>query len=183
MESLRGHFLIASPHLGDPNFLRTVVFIIQHDEEGAFGLVLNRPLDETVRGVWADAEGEPCECDLPIYLGGPVEGPWIALHDDEDHADDVILPGCCFSARQEQMEALIKNPPEELRIFSGYSGWGSGQLEEELAYGGWLVASALADEVFDDVDEMWDRITRRINLDIITSVVNLKHLPEDPSRN
>ena len=72
MNSLRGQFLIASPHLPDSNFYRSVVLMIQHDDEGAFGVILNRPTENTVSEIWEMITDEPCESLQPINLGGPV---------------------------------------------------------------------------------------------------------------
>ena len=78
--SLQGQFLVASPHLGDGNFNRSVVLIIKHDDDGAFGLVLNRPTGNTVGDVWRMVTEQELDCDRPIYLGGPVQGPLVCLH-------------------------------------------------------------------------------------------------------
>jgi putative transcriptional regulator len=183
MSSLQGHFLVASPHLDDPNFARTVVLVIQHDDEGAFGLVLNRPFEERLADLWTLESGAPWNYDLPVYLGGPVPGPIVAIHNSEEYAEQAILPGVFISARREAMDSLIQESFCDLRVFHGYSGWGGGQLEDELEAGGWLVSPACAEDVFSDVDQVWGRIARRINLDILTGSMNLKHVPEDPSWN
>ncbi|HTN75997.1 MAG TPA: YqgE/AlgH family protein [Pirellulaceae bacterium] len=75
MDSLRGHFLVGSPHLSDRNFYRSVVLMVQHDAEGALGVNLTRPTDTTVADIWQQACDRPSDCQRPIYLGGPVNGP------------------------------------------------------------------------------------------------------------
>ena len=183
MSSLQGHFLIASPHLDDPNFIRAVVLMVQHDEEGAFGLILNRPLEHQLADVLTPEFGEEWDCDMPVFVGGPVPGPLIAIHNSEEFAEQAIIPGVFLSACREAMDALIQEPSCELKVFHGYSGWGGGQLEDELEAGGWLVSPASAEDVFSDAEELWARIARRINLDILSESMNLKHVPDDPSWN
>ena len=80
MKSLKGHFLVASPHLADANFYRSVVLMIQHDEDGAVGLVLNRPTDNTIAEVWEMISESPCDVQGCVSIGGPVAGPLMALH-------------------------------------------------------------------------------------------------------
>lgn len=183
MLSLQGHFLIASPHLGDPNFMRAVVLMVQHDEEGAFGLILNRPLDQQLADVLTPEIGEQWSGELLLYLGGPVPGPLIGLHRNEEFAEQSILPGVFLSARREAMDALVEDPSCDLRVFHGYSGWGAGQLEDEMEAGGWLVAAASAEEIFSSAEELWTRLARRINLEILSGSTHLKHVPDDPSWN
>jgi putative transcriptional regulator len=183
MPSLQGHFVIASPHLDDPNFMRAVILMIQHDEEGAFGLILNRPCEQQLADVLTPEFGKEWNCKMPVYLGGPVPGPLIAIHNSEEFAEQSIIPGVFLSARREAMDGLIQEPFCDLRVFHGYSGWGGGQLEDELEAGGWLVSPASAEDVFSDVDELWSRIARRINLDILAGSMDLKHVPDDPSWN
>lgn len=183
MLSLQGQFLIASPHLDDSNFVRAVLLMVQHDEEGAFGLILNREFEQPLSDVLSPDFGDEWNCERPVYVGGPVPGPLIAIHNCEEFAEQSVIPGVYLSARREAMDALIQEPFCELRVFHGYSGWGGGQLEDELEAGGWLVATASSEEVFSDTEELWSRIARRINLDILTGSTNLKHVPDDPSWN
>src|SRR4051794_21518657 len=91
MDNLTGHFLVASPHLGDPNFFRSVVLVIRHDEEGAFGVVLNRPLPSTVGEIWKALGASGIENEQPIYLGGPVTGPLLAVHGDVERSEGEVL--------------------------------------------------------------------------------------------
>ena len=97
MKSLAGNLLIASPFLGDQNFNKSVVLIIQHTEEGAFGLVLNRPTNFRMADVWdIVSDDEPCPADAVIHYGGPVEGPLMALHTKRsrsEHEQERLKPG------------------------------------------------------------------------------------------
>jgi putative transcriptional regulator len=182
MKSLRGHFLVASPHLTDPNFFQTVVLMIQHDEEGAFGLVLNRPTTGNLRELWEQLE-EPCEADRPIHFGGPVEGPLMALHADELCAEEEVIEGVYFAVRKESICEVVKNAAAPFLVFTGYSGWGGGQLEDELEAGGWLVAPATRDDIFGDIGELWTQVSQRIGLEILQDALRPKHVPDDPQCN
>ena len=93
MLSLQGQFLIASPHLDDPNFMRAVVLMIQHDDDGAFGLILNRPFEQQLADVLTPEFGNEWNCEMPVYVGGPVPGPLIAIHNNEEFAEQAVIPG------------------------------------------------------------------------------------------
>lgn len=185
MESLKGHLLVASPHLLDPNFVQTVVLLIEHTEEGAFGVVLNRPAENTVQELWAEVSEGAAECNDPrhVHLGGPVSGPLIALHRDRSFSEMEIVPGVHFSAQRENLEGLLAQHKPSYRLFVGHSGWGGGQLENELEQGSWLTTRATADFVFRDDGELWKHVTQQIGRSILSATLHLKHIPPDPSAN
>src|SRR3712207_6054402 len=107
MGSLAGHFLVASPHLGDPNFFRSVVLVIRHDEEGAFGVVLNRPLPSTVADIWRALGSSDVENEQPIYLGGPVTGPLLAVHRDDEFSEGEVLDGVYYATHKDHLNSLV----------------------------------------------------------------------------
>jgi len=183
MESLAGHVLIASPHLLDPNFVRTVVLLIHHTEEGAFGVVLNRPAENTVRDLWKEVSESPCENRGYVNMGGPVSGPLIALHTDSVLSEVEILPGLYFAAQRENLEKLLARHDDRVRIFVGHSGGGGGQLESELEQGSWLTAPATVEYVFYDEGDLWKKVTQKVGESMLTSALKIKHLPPDPSAN
>lgn len=183
MDSLQGNFLVASPYLSDGNFNRSVVLLVKHDEEGALGLVLNRPTTSRVSEVWQEVAQEQVQTDEVIYIGGPVTTALVSLHTIKSAAEMTALPGVHFSASPEQLHKVIHAKGKPFRFFSGYSGWGSQQLEGELEAGGWLVTSATAELVFADPAELWERIVRVIAQDILAPVVPKKHAPKDPGLN
>jgi len=139
MRSLAGQLLVASPRLPDENFSRSVVLIIHHDEHGALGVVLNRPADSTVREVWESLSDDPCDSDEPVHIGGPVSGPLMALHTNEECAESEVLPGVFFATHRDRLNRIVQEPEFLFRIYNGYSGWASGQLESELKFGGWML--------------------------------------------
>src|ERR1051325_4180146 len=101
MDSLQGHLLVASSMLGDPNFVQTIILIVQHDENGALGLVLNRALETTVKDALDDSAEIECEIDDYLYQGGPCQGPLMVLHDDPLAADSKVLEGVFFSTEKD----------------------------------------------------------------------------------
>jgi putative transcriptional regulator len=182
-ESLHGHFLVASPHLSDPNFFRSVVLIVQHDSEGAFGLILNRPLSKTVSDVWELIFDEPYECPELICHGGPVEGPLTAVHASVRCGENEIVPGVYFAAARENIAELVKQETDEYRLFAGYAGWGGGQLESEVEAGGWLKTAAKQETIFSDHQEMWKQVIEQIGLEILEPTIRSRHVPRDPATN
>jgi hypothetical protein len=107
MESLKGKLLIASPSLPDPNFSRTVVLMIQHDKDGAFGIVLNRPSGKMVEEIWDHVSDQPCNKNRPINVGGPVAGPLIAVHTEPALGDLELGSGIYFSTDKTKLEQLL----------------------------------------------------------------------------
>ena len=183
MANLQGQFLIASPHLSDPNFYKSVVLMIKHDEEGAFGLILNRPMANTVREIWRAVTEQELECDQPLYMGGPVKGPLICLHRIKSCAEAEVMRGVYFSAHKEQLLKVVSNTAKPFRLFAGYAGWAGGQLEGELHVGGWLSLPATKDLIFQDSDTLWDQVVRTIGDEILSPAIRTKHVPQDPSLN
>jgi len=173
MESLAGVLLVASPHLLDPNFFRAVILILEHNEEGAVGVIINQPstsgLGEELPD-WAPLLAEPGV----VFVGGPVQ-PDAAVG-LADGVDGSSLPGVGI--------VDLSAPPGELgvqvRIYAGYAGWGPGQLESELAQGGWIVARAEAEDVFAvEPDAVWSAVLKRQK----GTTALLATFPVDPSLN
>lgn len=179
-----GKLLIAEPMLGDPNFDRSVVLMIEHTDDGALGVVLNRPTDLEVDAVlddWAPLAAAP----PVLYMGGPVEQNGV-LALGRRRAPDTPVPGWTPLLGDVGTVDLHLEPGEVagavdgLRFFAGYSGWGEGQLEAELAEGAWLVVPAVADDVFaPDPETMWRSVLRRQG----GKVSMLAHFPVHPSLN
>ena len=183
MASLRGQFLVASPHLPDPHFSRSVVFILQHEPAGAVGVVLNRPTDNTIEDLWKHVSDESCSVTGQVHAGGPVAGPLMALHTNPDLSEREILPGVFVATDRDALTQLIQGEESEFRLFSGYAGWSAGQLEDELRVGGWLTASGASSLVFSDCEQLWKRVLDSIGIDLISTVVDKVDIPRDPSLN
>ncbi|MBN1393548.1 MAG: YqgE/AlgH family protein [Pirellulales bacterium] len=183
MESLKGHLLVASPQLLDPNFARSLVLLVEHNEEGAFGMVVNRPTEKTVQDLWREVGSAPCNSRQPVYMGGPVPGPLLSLHDKPSLAEMEPVPGVYFSARKENLDRLVLDEAPDYKIFLGNSGWGAGQLENELEEGAWRTTPATAEIVFSTDEDLWESIFRHLGRDVLKSVLNLKNLPPDATVN
>ncbi len=144
VETLKGQVLIAGPSLQDPNFQRTVLLVCEHSNEGALGLVYNRPSPVTV----AEAMPTLRESSLAgsrLFLGGPVQtGSLFVVHDDFSAGGDDLGSGLFFGGEPEMLEILVGHMEADstiaVRLFAGYSGWGEGQLEFEMSQGAWIVA-------------------------------------------
>jgi len=182
-KNLTGHFLVASRYLRDPNFARSVVLMIQHTDEGAMGVVINRPSDKSVREVWELIGNDPCEREDFIFVGGPVPGPLVALHSVEEFSEREVLAGMYVATHRDFIDLLVRRSDESLRLYSGHSGWGAGQLEGELEAGGWLYTRAHVDDVFADHETIWKTVTERIGLEIMAPDIDEKFVPTDPSLN
>ena len=161
MQSLQGQLLVSSPSLNDPNFRKTVVLVAHHDEEGAMGLVLSRPSDVAAGDAVPALQLLP-GADEPVYVGGPVQPEAfmvLAEFDDVDAAAAPIFDRVGFMPAEAEPDEL---PIRRFRLFSGYAGWGAGQLESELAEPAWIVVPAEADDAFaTDPDELWRTVLHR----------------------
>jgi putative transcriptional regulator len=163
--SLRGRLLVALPVLSDPNFDRTVTLVLEHSDDGALGLVLNRPSDTELDDplpAWGPLAAEP----PVVFVGGPValdgaiglarssepvptEG-WAPLFGDLGTVDLSLDP------------EDIAVPLDALRVFLGHAGWGPGQLEDEVAAAAWIVVDPVPGDVLaEDPDDLWRRVLRR----------------------
>lgn len=170
VKNLAPGFLLAMPQLGDPNFHRSVILMIEHGESGSMGLVVNRgaalTLGELARGQSMDISTE--RLSQPVYIGGPVEPQrGFVLHDDaEQREKHPVLPGLYLSVTLDALGPLLTNPLPRLRFCLGYAGWGPRQLENEIAAGSWLFAEASAHAVLgQDPAKLWDATLRGLGVD------------------
>ncbi len=160
--------------------------MLEHSHEGALGVVLNRPSPKTVDDVWQSLGEDPVDNLDPVFLGGPVPGPIIAVHATEELGEKPVMPGVYMSVQKDVIEQLVRTPDTRLRLYSGHSGWGGGQLEDELKAGGWHTADACTHDVFntaDEIDHLWQRVLERIALEIMLPGIPKDDLPPDPSWN
>lgn len=184
MDGLTGKLLIAIPELGDPNFYRSVVLVMMHGEEGATGIILNRPSNATVSSVWDQISDLECECDDAVHVGGPVEGPLMALHTSLAAAERQILPGVFLTMQREHLNQLVAQDEHEFRIYSGYAGWSPGQLEAEIERGGWLLREAAFEHVFEANEEaLWKMVCEHLGHDIMLPHFNQNRNFIDPGMN
>ncbi len=184
METLEGQFLLAAPQLLDPNFVRTVVFLVEHNDNGALGLVINRPTGKTVKELWQQVGEAPCESEQPVHLGGPVSGPLMSLHTADSLGEMEIIEGLYFAAKKQNLDELVRREVD-FKLFVGHAGWGPGQLEGEIEQGAWRAVPAKVEDVFDAGDDLWQRLMQRTIAGILPEMlgIKLKHVPPDPSLN
>jgi len=172
MNSLAPSLLLSMPQLTDPNFNRTVVLLCKHSDEGAFGLVVNRPLVTTGRVVVNLDPPVTPEHDLQVWVGGPVEPQrsWILVGDESDRDETSgvrIADSLYLSTSPDLLRRLLEPaPPPRARLVVGYSGWGPGQLEAELQASAWLISDIDRDLIFNTPpDRMWEAAIRRLGAD------------------
>ena len=183
MKSLQGQLLIASEELLDPNFVRTVVLMIQHSDDGAMGLILNRPTETTIKQAWEQVSETPCGCDQPLRLGGPCQGPLMAMHTHAELSDIKVFPGLHFTANAAHVEELIAQEDDSIRFFLGFAGWAASQLEAELETGSWLTSGATVKHAFYTEAELWEQVRKEAAGWAVFSSLNIRSVPADPSLN
>jgi putative transcriptional regulator len=181
-DSLRGKLILASPALQDPNFARTVVLIAEHTDEGAMGLVLNRPALTTVAEAVPDLTWLTGEEDL-VYVGGPVaETAVIVLAEfsQPELAGALVEDDLGFVGADADDPERLDGAIRRARVFAGHAGWGPGQLEDELAEEAWIVEPPTRGEIFTDApDDLWAAVLRRKG----RRYALLATMPPDPSLN
>jgi putative transcriptional regulator len=182
--TLKGKLLVARPTLLDPNFSRTVILLLEHGDDGALGLVLDRPSDTPVGAAlpgWSRLTAAPGV----VFVGGPVapgaalalalQSPGVGMHGDSFQPVVGALGALDLSLDPDALGSGT-----EVRLFAGYSGWGGGQLEGELAEGSWIVADADEhDALTARPDELWRDVLRRQG----GTTAWLAHAPGHPSEN
>lgn len=185
-----GTLLLSAPELQDPNFMHTMVLMVEHAEEGAFGLVVNRPLDARVRDAFPT---HPIlgDVDLRLRAGGPVALDTLQvvhrLPAESEHGPPrgrEVTPGVFVGGDVDVIARLVEHPAgmdEQVRFVVGYSGWGAGQLEREVEESSWIPLPATPDLVFatDAPEVVWRRALRRLD----GEGASLADLPPDPSWN
>lgn len=163
----KGRLLVATPPLADPNFDRAVVYVLEHHEDGAIGLILNRPTDEALiepLDRWIELQSAPSS----VFAGGPVDtNAMIGIATTKvllDGSTDLLTPisGLVASTDLSADPAIVAAHVDSVRVFRGYAGWGSGQLEAEISEGAWLVLDSELGDVFSErPQDLWYDVLRR----------------------
>ena len=197
MKSLQGHLLIASPRMDDPRFDRTVILMLKHDETGAVGIILNRPMRENAKGPWQIIDILASRDDRCIQVGGPVAGPLIVLHgnhsglsnsrrgsDGDENQESNVPPSGVFVIQEpEQLQALLEQTSQPLQFFVGHAGWQSGQLENEIDAGAWITTPAVPDFVFGHHEDMWIAALKQTERCFYSDVLGITGFPADVTWN
>jgi len=182
IEPAPGILLIADPFLKDPNFLRTVVFLCEHKDEGSFGFVLNRQYENTLDELIPELEGHK----LPVFYGGPVQ--LDSLHFLHQYPDLIpggqeVIKGVYWGGDFDTMINLVKNEEidsNKIRFYIGYSGWSEGQLNNEMTEKTWLTVKASRKLIFHHkYEEIWKDSLRHLGGDYEMMV----NFPIDPQLN
>ncbi|MFL5349523.1 MAG: YqgE/AlgH family protein [Hyalangium sp.] len=170
MKTLAPGLLLAMPQLGDPNFHRSVVLMIEHGDGGSMGLVINRgaplTLGELARGQNMKISSE--RTTQAVFVGGPVEPHrGFILHDDDSIPEKhTVLPGVYLSVTLDALGPLLENPTPHVRFCLGYAGWGPRQLEQEMAAGSWLFSEATAKAILEgNPAQLWDETVKGMGFD------------------
>ncbi|MCG8670417.1 MAG: YqgE/AlgH family protein [Pseudomonadales bacterium] len=172
--SLKHHFLIAMPNMADPNFSHTLTYLCEHNEEGAMGIVVNRPMELSLGEVFSHLKIEDFDedfNDMPVMNGGPVQVergfvlhksnfPWDATNEIHD--------GLYLATSQDILEAIAHDHgPEEHLVALGYAGWGPGQLDEEMSSNAWLSVPADPAIIFTTPQEQrWQAAASLLGIDL-----------------
>jgi putative transcriptional regulator len=171
-------FLIAMPGMGGDTFAGTVIYLCEHTEKGALGLVINKPIDITLKNLFEKVELSLDREDLaqtPVYFGGPVQTErGFVLHEQLDeegghYSSSLKIPGGLeMTTSKDVLEALSSGGgPRKLLVTLGYSGWGAGQLEDEMGRNSWINVDAAPDIIFDTpVEERYDKALSLLGIDV-----------------
>jgi putative transcriptional regulator len=182
MDSLRGKLLLASPTMTDPNFARAVVLIAEHTEEGAMGLVLNRPAETTVGEAVPDLAWL-ADDEASVFVGGPVAETAVivlAEFDRPELAGALVEDDLGFIGADADDPERLDGAIRRARVFAGHAGWGPGQLEDELAEEAWIIEPPMREEIFTiDPSELWATVLRRKG----HRYALLATMPPDPTLN
>ncbi len=177
--ALRGRLVVAAPSLTDPNFRLAVVLLLDHTEDGAVGVLLNRPSDVPLASALPQWQRLATAPDA-VFLGGPVQRDAIVALGRTPIAGDSPLQRILAGTAVVDLQIDPDQQPADLhsvRLFAGYSGWGAGQLEAEIGAGGWFVLDAEPDDAFtDEPDKLWERV-------LVRQGGIFRAVPHDPTLN
>lgn len=165
-ELAKGNFLIASRTLRDPNFVQSVILLLEYGSEGAMGIIINRPTQMALSSMLPEIESLEQRPDT-VWLGGPVSRWQMILlmrSEQELEGSRKVFEDVYFSASRVVLESLV-DEDVEFRVYAGYAGWSAGQLEQEMTRGGWLILPGDAAMVFDEApDELWQELVQRADV-------------------
>jgi putative transcriptional regulator len=181
--NLAGDIVIASPRLSDSPFRQTVVLIVQQNDTGTFGVVLNRPANEQVKRLWRTMTGQTNRvAERSISLGGPLSGPVFALHQDVACSEQKVECGLYFATSPQNLKKLVAESTLPYKIFFGAVAWQNGQLEKEIDAGVWLSFGGSKDLIFADSEYQWELALRDYGRSLWRAV-GIDHFPDDPEWN
>ncbi len=168
MSDLAPGMLIAVPQMDDPNFARSVVLLVEHNESGEMGITFNRPSDVALKDIGKEHGMEVHPDAGAAFIGGPVQRErGFLVHRRADLRDSVeLLDNVFLSVSTDALKLLLAGDPSAYRLCLGYAGWGPGQLEREMVAGGWLNSAVSSKRIFDTpVEKIWDAVIRDLGID------------------
>ena len=182
LKAQKGRLLIAEPFMEDPHFKRSVILLTEYNTEGAFGFILNKPMDITVGDIIADFP----KFDTPVFMGGPVQSDslfYIHTRGKNIKGSQHISGNLYWAGNFEQLQQMIIDQlifPHEIKFFVGYSGWDFKQLEKEIQDESWIIGKANDDSIEDFIqNSTWQSILQNMG----SKYAVLANFPEDPSMN
>lgn len=178
-----GTLLIASPHLEDPNFRMTVVFIAYQAKKQVLGLVLNRASQQSVEDFWTSVFSRPCRCQSPLFIGGPMIGPVIGLRRWISSGSSGISESLSLLVNKEEILKTAEDDAASTRIFLGHAGWTTDQLADEINGGYWHLLPADELDLFSDPSELWLRALERSTRTSLQHLIRLPEFPVSPNNN
>lgn len=172
--ALTGQLLVATNRCADGMFAGSVCLILQHDQTGSVGLVLNKSLDMPGDQLWKFLNAPEHAQHHSVCFGGPISGPILALHNHEECAEVAAASGVYIAAHLDKLQQLVSTDDGEVRIVVGQVLWKGGQLEHELSEGMWLPLPATPKLVFASADEMWLQSMREVGNNYLTMITGAK---------
>ena len=172
MNSLKNHFLISVPHLKDPFFEKSVVYLCEHDKKGAMGLIINKAIKKnniTLKDSSSDIELNKYLEENYLHIGGPVLTDRVLfLHTNNDISKSVpVSDEVSISGNIELLSSIQKSKDVKSKLFLGHAGWGSGQLEREIENGDWLIQKSSTSIIFaQEIDNIWVITTKSLGIEI-----------------
>lgn len=161
----KGKILVSEPYLPDPNFERTIILLCEHNEDGSFGFIMNKPSLAKLGDVMQDLSG----FDAPVFIGGPVQQDTLHYIHRLEGIDDAIevMDGIYWGGNFDQIVSLIETKQvasTDIKFFLGYSGWSAGQIDEELKEDSWIVSDKVNEELLFDInaEAMWQYALKRM---------------------
>jgi putative transcriptional regulator len=172
--------LVASRALEQTPFSRTVVLILQANNDGTFGVILNRPADSGMIEAWEQASKSPQHVRSHLACGGPMGGPVFAVHHNTAVGEIKIADGLFVTASAEALGKLFVGPDQSYRVFMGIAGWRKGQLEDEVTRGCWYLLDRRPGEAIANPEHLWERSLIQYGRDQLCDILDLPEIQGNP---
>ncbi len=182
-QALQGHLLVASRGLEGTPFGRTVILILQQNDEGIFGVILNRAADSKIAAEWQKNVNSPQHVLEHLYCGGPLGGPVFAVHHDNNLGEIQVSDDLFVSTSTESLDRLFVGPEQPYRVFLGLAGWKLDQLKGELQRGLWYLLDRDELDVVEATDRLWERCLLRYGRSRLWEILGCEEIPANPNLN